>query len=286
MWTAERWKEYEIADASSGEKLERWGKYMLVRPDPQVIWNTIRTDKRWDNPDARYERSSTGGGHWALNKLPDSFSISYGKLRFNLKPMNFKHTGLFPEQAVNWDWFSGIIKSSEREISLLNMFAYTGAASVAASKAGAKVVHVDASKGMTSWARENADLNGVSNIRFIVDDCVKFVEREKRRGHRYDAVILDPPSYGRGANGEIWKLENDLYGLMEKTVDILSDKPVFVLLNSYTTGLSASCMGYILGTCMKKRFARGKITFDEIGIPVTSTGFSLPCGSSARWEAD
>jgi len=286
MWTADKWKDYEVADTSSGEKLERWGKYILVRPDPQVIWNTVKTDKRWGNPDARYQRSSTGGGHWEINKLPESFVIGYGDFRFNLKPMNFKHTGLFPEQAVNWDWFSEIIRSSDREVSLLNMFAYTGAASVVASKSGANVVHVDASKGMTSWAKENATLNGISKIRFIVDDCIKFVEREKRRGHCYDAVILDPPSYGRGANGEIWKLEDDLYSLMEKTVDILSDKPLFVLLNSYTTGLSASCMGYILGTCMKKRFGYGKVTFDELGLPVTSTGFSLPCGASARWTAE
>ena len=283
MWISDKWKEYEIVDASSGEKLERWGNYMLVRPDPQVIWHTEKTDKNWFSPDARYERSSTGGGRWALNKLPESFSIGYGDLRFNLKPMNFKHTGLFPEQAVNWDWFSEIIRASGRKISLLNMFAYTGAASVAASKAGAEVVHVDASKGMTAWAKENAAMNGISNIRFIVDDCIKFVEREKRRGHTYDAVILVPPAYGRGANGEVWKLENSLYELMSKTVDIISDRPLFVLLNSYTTGLSASCMGYILGVCMKKRFGYGTVTFDEIGIPVASTGFALPCGASARW---
>lgn len=286
MWVADKWKDYEILDASSGEKLERWNRFILVRPDPQVIWHTEKANKMWANPDAYYERSSTGGGRWAVNKLPESFSVAYCGLKFNLRPMNFKHTGLFPEQAVNWDWFSEIIAKSHRKISLLNMFAYTGAASVAASKAGADVVHVDASKGMTAWAKENAVLNGISNIRFIVDDCIKFVEREKRRGHQYDAVILDPPSYGRGANGEIWKLENDLFSLMQKTVDILSDRPLFVLLNSYTTGLSASCMGYILGACMQNRFGYGKITFDEIGIPVTSTGFALPCGSSARWVSD
>ena len=286
MWVADQWKEFEVADASGGDKLERWGRYWLVRPDPQVIWYTERADQHWKNPDARYERSSTGGGRWAVNKLPESFPIRYGDLTFNLKPMSFKHTGLFPEQAVNWDWFSKLISSAGRPISLINMFAYTGAASVAASKAGASVVHVDASKGMTQWAKENAELNGIGNIRFIVDDCVKFVEREKRRGHTYDAVILDPPSYGRGPNGEIWKLEDEIYGLMQKIVDILSDRPLFVLLNSYTTGLSASCMGYILGVCMKKRFGYGKVTFDEIGLPVTSTGFVLPCGSSARWTAD
>jgi 23S rRNA (cytosine1962-C5)-methyltransferase len=286
MWIADKWKDYEILDASSGEKLERWNRFILVRPDPQVIWHTEKTNKLWTDPDAYYERSSTGGGRWAVNKLPESFAVEYGGLKFNLRPMNFKHTGLFPEQAVNWDWFSDKIARSQRKISLLNMFAYTGAASVAASKAGAEVVHVDASKGMTAWAKENALLNGMSNIRFIVDDCIKFVEREKRRGHCYDAVILDPPSYGRGANGEIWKLENDLYSLMQKTVDILSDRPLFVLLNSYTTGLSASCMGYILGACMKNRFGYGKISFDEIGIPVTSTGFTLPCGASARWVND
>jgi 23S rRNA (cytosine1962-C5)-methyltransferase len=283
MWIADNWKDFEVLDASSGEKLERWAGFMLVRPDPQVIWHTEKALPAWKNPDARYERSSTGGGRWAVNRLPESFTIGYRDLKFNLRPMNFKHTGLFPEQAVNWDWFSEIIAASQRRISLLNMFAYTGAASVAASKAGADVVHVDASKGMTAWAKENAALNGISNIRFIVDDCIKFVEREQRRGHRYDAVILDPPSYGRGANGEVWKLENDLFELMEKTVEILSDRPLFVLLNSYTTGLSASCMGYILGVCMKKRFGHGKVTFDEIGLPVTSTGYTLPCGASARW---
>lgn len=283
MWIADKWNDYEVLDASAGEKLERWGRFILVRPDPQVIWHTEKSLKGWKEPDARYERSSTGGGRWAVNNLPQSFTVTYSDLKFNLRPMNFKHTGLFPEQAVNWDWFSEIIRNSQRKISLLNMFAYTGAASVAASKAGAEVVHVDASKGMTAWAKENAALNGISNIRFIVDDCIKFVEREQRRGHSYDAVVLDPPSYGRGANGEVWKLENDLFELMQKTVAILSDRPLFILLNSYTTGLSASCMGYILGVCMKKRFGHGKISFDEIGLPVASTGFTLPCGSSARW---
>ena len=284
MWIAENWREFEVIDTSDGEKLERWGKFYLVRPDPQVIWKTERSDSHWHNPDARYERSSLGGGKWAVNKLPESFPIKYKNLTFKLKPMNFKHTGLFPEQAVNWDWSSELIKNSDRKIRLLNMFAYTGAASVAASAAGASVVHVDASKGMTAWAKENAAANGIDNIRFIVDDCVKFAEREQRRGNTYDAVILDPPSYGRGPGGEIWKLENELYPLMEKIVAILSDKPLFVLLNSYTTGLSASCMGYILGSAIEKRYGKcGTLTFDEIGLSVKASGFTLPCGASARY---
>lgn len=285
MWIADKWQDFEIIDTTDGEKLERWGKYCLVRPDPQVIWKTERRDTRWRTPDARYERSSSGGGKWAVNKLPESFTVSYSSMTFRLKPMNFKHTGLFPEQAVNWDWASRLITDSGRKIKLLNMFAYTGAASVSAALAGAETVQVDASKGMTQWAKENASANGISNIRFIVDDCVKFVEREYRRGNRYDAVILDPPSYGRGPGGEIWKLEDELFGLMQKTVAILSDKPLFLLLNSYTTGLSASCMGYISGAAVRERFGEcGKLTFDEIGLPVTSSGLNLPCGASARYE--
>ncbi|MBQ2881015.1 MAG: class I SAM-dependent methyltransferase, partial [Clostridia bacterium] len=246
MLIADGFKDFEVVDASGGEKAERWGKYTMVRPDPQVIWNTPKVADVWKDPDAVYSRSNTGGGKWVVNKLPESFVINYKELKFRIKPMNFKHTGLFPEQAVNWDRCAELIKNSGREIRVLNMFAYTGAASVAASKAGAQVCHVDASKGMTQWAKENAELNGISNIRFIVDDCVKFVEKEFRRGKKYDAIIMDPPSYGRGPGGEVWKLETEIYGLLQKTVSIMSDDPLFFLLNSYTTGLSAGCMGYML----------------------------------------
>lgn len=285
MRIADKWLDYEIIDSGDGQKLERWGHYRMIRPDPQVIWHSGKEDRQWKNPDARYERSSTGGGRWVENKLPDMFTVSYGELKFNIKPMNFKHTGLFPEQAVNWDLCGQKISESGRQISLLNLFAYTGAASVAASKSGASVCHVDASKGMVQWAKENAELNGISNIRFIVDDCVKFCEREKRRGKSYDAVILDPPSYGRGPSGEIWKLEDELSNLLDLVFSILSESPLFVLLNSYTTGLSASCMAYVLGTASKQKYGdTGILSYDEIGLPVTSTGLILPCGSTAIWE--
>lgn len=283
MWIADKWKSFEVIDASEGEKLERWDKYKLVRPDPQVIWNTPKNPKLWDNPSARYIRSNTGGGHWDINELPETFEIKYDDLVFCLKPMSFKHTGLFPEQACNWDWLREIIRNSKREISVLNLFAYTGAASIACAKEGASVCHVDASKGMTSWAKENAAGCGINSIRFIVDDCIKFVQREIRRGKRYDAVIMDPPSYGRGPNGEIWKIESELYGLLELCTGILSENPLFFLLNSYTTGLSASCMHYLMGSTVGKKF-KGEITADEIGLPVTSSKLYLPCGSSARWR--
>ncbi len=287
MLIADGFKDFEVVDASGGEKAERWGKYTMVRPDPQVIWNTPKVADVWKDPDAVYSRSNTGGGKWVVNKLPESFVINYKELKFRIKPMNFKHTGLFPEQAVNWDRCAELIKNSGREIRVLNMFAYTGAASVAASKAGAQVCHVDASKGMTQWAKENAELNGISNIRFIVDDCVKFVEKEFRRGKKYDAIIMDPPSYGRGPGGEVWKLETEIYGLLQKTVSIMSDDPLFFLLNSYTTGLSAGCMGYMLGYVMKERYGdKGKVTFDEIGLPVKNSGFVLPCGSSAFFTVE
>ncbi len=287
MLIADKWTDFCVLDATCGEKLERWDKYTLVRPDPQVIWKDEKRSGLWKKADAVYQRSSSGGGHWAVNKLPEDFTVNYGEYVFKLKPTNFKHTGLFPEQAVNWDRCYNIIRCAGRPITLLNMFAYTGAASVAASKAGAQVCHIDASRGMVGWAKENAALNGISNIRFIVDDCVKFVERELRRGKSYDAVILDPPSYGRGPGGEVWKLEDELYGLLEKTVKLLSEKPLFVLLNSYTTGLSASCMQYILGSCMDSRFKNlpHTLSADEIGLPVLSTGYMLPCGSSAFWCA-
>lgn len=283
MWIADRWKDFEVVDASDGEKLERWSDYFLVRPDPQVIWKTDQTAAEWKKPSAIYHRSSKGGGSWQIFALPQSFCVRYDAMSFRLKPMSFKHTGLFPEQAVNWDFASDLIRRSGRaEIRVLNLFAYTGAASVACAKAGAQVCHVDASKGMVAWAKENAQLNGISNIRFIVDDCVKFAEREIRRQKTYDAIIMDPPSYGRGPGGEVWKLENELYGLLELCLNLLSSQPLFFLLNSYTTGLSAGCMQYMLGSTVGRKFG-GIVQSEEIGLPVTKSGLVLPCGATARW---
>lgn len=286
MWTADKWRDYELIDSSDGERLERWGSYTLIRPDPQVIWKDAKKSKLWQNADASYHRSSKGGGSWEKNHLPDEWQIGYESLglRFTLRPMGFKHTGLFPEQAVNWDWFSQLISKSGRKIKLLNLFGYTGGATVAAAKAGASVCHVDAAKGMVAQAKENAALSGLADapIRYIVDDCKKFVEREIRRGNRYDAIIMDPPSYGRGPSGEVWKLEDNIDQLVNLTAGVLSDEPLFFLINSYTTGLSPSAMGYILALRVKSRYG-GKIESDEIGLPVTSSGAVLPCGSSSRW---
>ncbi len=286
MWTADKWRDYELIDSSDGERLERWGSYTLIRPDPQVIWKDAKKSKLWQSADASYHRSSKGGGSWEKNRLPDEWQIGYENLglRFTLRPMGFKHTGLFPEQAVNWDWFTQLIKNSGRKIKLLNLFGYTGGATVAAAKAGASVCHVDAAKGMVDKAKENAALSGLADapIRYIVDDCKKFVEREIRRGNRYDAIIMDPPSYGRGPNGEVWKLEDNIDQLVNLTAGVLSDEPLFFLINSYTTGLSPSAMGYILSLRVKSRYG-GKIESDEIGLPVTSSGAVLPCGSSSRW---
>lgn len=279
MWIADKWGDYHVLDASEGEKLEKWNEYILIRPDPQVIWATPKSDARWKNPTALYKRSSSGGGTWQINRLPASFRIQYRDLSFYIKPMNFKHTGLFPEQAVNWDFADKMIRSRDT-VKVLNLFAYTGGASIACAKAGAEVCHVDASKGMVAWAKENAALNGIHNIRFIVDDCIKFVQREIRRGKKYDAIIMDPPSYGRGPGGEVWKLERELYSLLESCEQLLSDNPLFFLLNSYTTGLSAGCIRYMLGCTMK----HGGITdASEIGLPVASSGLVLPCGATARW---
>ena len=283
MWLADKWKDYRVVDCSCGEKLERWGKYFLVRPDPQVIWKTEKKAREWQNPDALYRRSSSGGGSWQINKLPPSFQIGYGNLKFNLKPMNFKHTGLFPEQAVNWDFSMNAIKNAGRKISVLNLFAYTGAASVACSAAGADVCHVDASKGMVAWAKENALLNGITNIRFIVDDCIKFVEREIRRGNHYDAIIMDPPSYGRGPKGEIWKIEESVFPFIELCSKILSDDPLFFLINSYTTGLQPAVLNYMINTAIVSKFG-GHVEADEIGVNVSSNGLVLPCGASGRWS--
>ncbi len=284
MWIADQWKDYEVIDTSDGEKLERWGKYTLVRPDPQVIWNTPRTDRRWRSHDARYARSNTGGGKWSENRLPDRWQVHYGPLTFNVKPMNFKHTGVFPEQAVNWDFSMEQIRNAGRPVSVLNLFAYTGGATLAAAAAGASVCHVDAAKGMVSWARENAKSSGLENapIRWIIDDCAKFVEREIKRGRTYDAIIMDPPSYGRGPSGEIWKLEKDLYPFLQLVTGVLSEDPLFVIINSYTTGLAPSVLGYMMDTLITTKHG-GHTECQELGLPVTNSGLTLPCGSTGRW---
>ena len=286
MWLSKDWKDYELLDCGSGEKLERWGKYILVRPDPQAIWDTPRTLSGWNRPHARYARSSTGGGQWAKKEVPERWTVGYKGLTFNIKPMNFKHTGLFPEQAANWDFCMDAIRNAGRPISVLNLFAYTGGATVACAAAGASVCHVDAAKGMVAWAKENAQSSRVADkpIRWIVDDCAKFVEREIRRGRKYDAVIMDPPSYGRGPSGEVWKLEENLYPFVELVSGVLSDEPLFVILNSYTTGLSPSVLTYMLQTVIGGRFG-GHTVSDELGLPVSATGLALPCGATGRWTA-
>ena len=287
MWIAEGWKDYELLDCGGGEKLERWGDKLLVRPDPQAIWNTRRRHAGWKRPDGRYLRSSSGGGSWEKGRLPGAWQVRYQNLTFQIKPMNFKHTGLFPEQAVNWDFAQERIRAAGREVSVLNLFAYTGGASVACAAAGAKVCHVDAAKGMVQWARENARASGLEDapIRWIVDDCAKFVEREIRRGRRYDAIIMDPPSYGRGPTGEVWKLEDNLYPFVELCAGALSDEPLFVMINSYTTGLAPSVLTYILETVVSRKFG-GRTVSDEIGMPVTESGLALPCGATGRWRGD
>lgn len=287
MWKSDHWKDYELLDCGGGEKLERWGDYILVRPDPQAIWATPHEHPAWKQTDARYARSATGGGEWTKKQLPERWQIDYGDLTFNIKPMNFKHTGLFPEQAANWDFAAEQIKKANRPISVLNLFAYTGGATVACAAAGATVCHVDAAKGMVNWAKENAKSSGLENapIRWIIDDCAKFVEREIRRGRRYDAVIMDPPSYGRGPSGEIWKLEENLYPFVELVAGVLSDNPLFFIINSYTTGLAPSVLTYIMETLISKRHG-GHTKSDELGLPVTETGLVLPCGATGRWIAD
>ena len=285
MRVSDKWKDYELIDCSDGERLERWGKYILIRPDPQVIWSTPKTNGLWYNADARYLRSSSGGGSWNVyKKLPDVWQIGYSDLRFNIKPMGFKHTGIFPEQAVNWDMTADIIRKAGREVKMLNLFAYTGGATVSAMNAGAAVTHVDASKGMVQWAKENAETSGVANrpVRWLVDDCKKFVEREIRRGNKYDIIIMDPPSYGRGPGGEVWKLENEVYSLCELCAGLLSDDALLFLINSYTTGLSPSVMSYILASLIKPVHG-GNVYADEIGLPVTQSGLILPSGASAYW---
>lgn len=290
MWIADGWKDYEVIDTSEGEKLERWGDYLLVRPDPQVIWNTPKRQRGWKRPNAHYHRSSKGGGEWEFFDLPQQWSISYsspfcGTLTFNLKPFSFKHTGLFPEQAVNWDWFSARIRNAGRPVKVLNLFAYTGGATLAAAAAGASVTHVDASKGMVGWAKENAVSSGLAEapVRWLVDDCVKFVEREIRRGNHYDGIIMDPPSYGRGPKGEIWKIEDSIHSFIQLCVRLLSDNPLFFLVNSYTTGLAPAVLTYMLSTELKS--FGGQVESQDIGLPVTASGLVLPCGASGRWEA-
>ncbi len=288
MWVSQNWKDYELIDCSDGERLERWGRFVLIRPDPQVIWRDMKNSPCWKKADAVYSRSKAGGGSWSQSKLPAEWEISYPlggseNVNFIIKPTGFKHTGLFPEQAANWDWFYNLIKNAGRKIRVLNLFAYTGGATVAAAKAGAEVCHVDASKGMVAQAKQNMVLNGLADApcRYIVDDCKKFCEREIRRGSRYDAVIMDPPSYGRGPNGEVWKLEESISELIKITSEVLSEKPLFFLLNSYTPGLSPATVGYMLNAVLSTKFG-GETETGELGLPVSQTGGVLPCGASAR----
>lgn len=287
MWLADQWNEYEVIDTSGGEKLERWGDFLLIRPDPQVIWNTPKKHSGWKSPNAHYHRSKKGGGEWEFFHLPEQWEIHYKELTFHLKPFSFKHTGLFPEQAANWEWFGNLIRQSSRPIKVLNLFAYTGGATLAAANAGASVTHVDASKGMVSWAKENAVASGLKDapIRWIVDDCQKFVEREIRRGNHYDGIIMDPPSYGRGPKGEIWKIEDAIHPLVTLCSQLLSENPLFFLINSYTTGFAPSVLSYLLGTEVVSRFG-GHVKADEVGLPVSTNGLVLPCGSSGRWQSN
>lgn len=287
MLLADDWKDYELIDTGDGEKLERWGSYILRRPDPQIIWPINDSSGRWNKADAHYHRSSSGGGKWEYKrKLPERWQISYKGMSFHIEPTGFKHTGLFPEQAVNWSWMIDKIRASKKPTKVLNLFAYTGGATVAAAYAGASVCHVDASKGMVQWAKDNINLSGLSDrpVRFITDDVIKFVQREKRRGNLYDAIIMDPPSYGRGPKGEIWKIEDEIYPLVELCMDVLSKEPIFFLINSYTTGFSPTVVENILKMTMGRKF-KGSISSGEVGIPVSSTGLVLPCGIFGRWEA-
>ncbi|MFC5699971.1 class I SAM-dependent methyltransferase [Cohnella faecalis] len=288
MRMARDWKDYELLDTGNGEKLERWGDVILRRPDPQIIWPIASESGAWKQADGHYHRSSSGGGQWTFRKtLPERWSISYGPLRFHIKPTSFKHTGLFPEQAVNWSWMMDKIRSANRPISVLNLFAYTGGATVASAAAGADVCHVDASKGMVQWAKENAQLSGLADasVRYITDDVFKFVQREQRRGRKYDAIIMDPPSYGRGPNGEMWKLEENLFPFLQSCTEILSDNPLFILVNSYTTGLSPTVLNNLLDMAIGRKFG-GKSDCGEIGLPITKSGLTLPCGIYGRWESD
>lgn len=288
MWLANNWEDYKILDTCDGEKLEKWGDYIFVRPDPQVIWKIKHNEKEWKNANGRYIRSNKGGGNWDMKnkKLPDNWTISYKDLKFIVKPTGFKHTGLFPEQAANWDFIMDKISDANREIKVLNLFGYTGGATIAALSKGASVCHVDASKGIMNWCKDNVYANNFQDkkIRYIVDDAVKFVEREIRRNNKYDAIIMDPPSYGRGPNGEIWKLEDKIYDLVNLLTDVLSDTPLFFIVNSYTTGFAPTVLYNILSMTVNKKF-KGKVTAEELGIPVENSPYILPCGSTGRWEA-
>lgn len=286
MRTPLSWEDYELIDCSEGERLERWKDIILIRPDPQVIWKTRKKHPLWKKANARYVRSNSGGGKWeTFTRIPAEWNIDYRDLTFHIKTMGFKHTGLFPEQAVNWDYMTDLIKNAGRPVKVLNLFAYTGGATIACLKAGAHVTHVDASKGMVQWARENAELSNVSDkpVRWLVDDCIKFVQREIRRGNKYDIIIMDPPSYGRGPGGEIWKLEDEVYNFVSLCSEIVSDDAIAMFINSYTTGLAPSVMQYILGSIMVPKFG-GNVSSDEIGIPVTSSKMVLPCGATAIWQ--
>lgn len=284
MWIADKWNDYEVLDTSNGEKLERWGDYILVRPDPQVIWDTPHNHAGWKNRNGHYHRSVKGGGEWEFFHLPDEWSIRYRDLVFRLKPFSFKHTGLFPEQAANWDWFGRLIRDAGRPVRVLNLFAYTGGATLSAAAAGASVTHVDASKGMVGWAKENAAASGLADapIRWLVDDCVKFVERELRRGNQYDGIIMDPPSYGRGPKGEIWKMEESIWPFLRLTARLLSEKALFFLINSYTTGLQPAVLSYMMNVAILREHG-GCVEAGELGLPVTENGLVLPCGASGRW---
>lgn len=290
MRLSKEWKDYQLLDAGNGEKVESWNGIILRRPDPQAIWPIDKSVDVWKKPDGHYYRSNKGGGEWKFKRaIPEYWTVSYKDLTFKVSPTNFKHTGLFPEQAVNWDYMIDKIKNSNREIKVLNLFAYTGGATMACSYAGAsEVVHVDASKGMTAWAKENRDLCGLTDhkIRFIVDDCLKFVEREERRGHKYDAIIMDPPSYGRGPNGEVWKFEHNIYHLIQACMKILSDKPLFFLVNSYTTGISSTVLENILKTTLLPVYPNGKVDAGEVGLPIVNNDLVLPCGIYGRWESN
>ena len=286
MTIAKNWEDYKIIDMANGQKLEKWGDYTLSRPDPQIVWKNKSYPEEWKKADAEYLRSKTGGGSWNYKKkLPVAWQIKYKDLTFNIKPMGFKHTGLFPEQAVNWDWMRNKIKNANREIKVLNLFAYTGGATVACLAAGASVCHVDSSKGMVTWAKENVTSSGLAEkkVRYIVDDVVKFVNREIRRGNKYDAIIMDPPSYGRGANGEVWQFENNIYDLVELCTNVLSDNPLFFLINSYTTGISSSVLANILNLTVAKKY-KGKVESGEIGLPMERSSLILPAGIYGRWE--
>ena len=286
MSLANNWNDYKILDMADGQKLERWGDVILARPDPQIIWKEKTYSEKWKNINATYHRSKTGGGVWEYKKkMPNQWQIKYKELTFNIKPMGFKHTGLFPEQAVNWDWMMDKIKKANRDIKVLNLFAYTGGATVACAAAGASVCHVDSSKGMVTWAKENIASSGLAErpVRYIVDDVVKFVNREIRRGNKYDAIIMDPPSYGRGANGEVWQFEDNIYDLVDLCTKVLSDKPLFFLINSYTTGISSKVLENILNLTVSKKY-KGKVSSGEVGLPMENSNLVLPCGIFGRWE--